>query len=235
MDFEESPYETRNRRNSLHESMQIGRAVTTSTTPGSVPDELFLETVPIPPAPPHLSTRNIHQPSLYSSNRSFSDSRTLLPSQSGKNMYQYSSTTRFIFDEPVAEERRFVERVKSALLGNGSREPGWSGVPQTLTRGLADGFGDLMVDVLGVVATVPFFALGGVLAYQEGEEVEGSKRNVLEQCIMGVRDLSHTFHTSELTIAGCHTIPICLLRNRGQDYNQACKLEIGEGRFARPS
>ncbi|EKD19548.1 hypothetical protein MBM_02785 [Drepanopeziza brunnea f. sp. 'multigermtubi' MB_m1] len=196
MDESASHRDTRPRGCSLYQSMQIGRAITTSSRSTSNTDELFkdlptaVETaqLPLPPfSKTHKSNNNSQHSLPYS--RRFSDSQELLPGQSRKSLYHYSSTTKFVFDKPVTE-RRSAGGLKALMLGNGrEKDPDWGGVPQTLTRGLKDGFRDLMVDVLGVVATFPFFVLGGVLAYQNGEELEPSKRHVLEQCIMGAATL----------------------------------------------
>ncbi|PVH89539.1 hypothetical protein DL98DRAFT_647287 [Cadophora sp. DSE1049] len=149
-------------------------------------DELFMDVIEIEPAPPSpVQATSAHS---NSHSRGLSESQNLLPN-SPKNFFQYSTTTKeFRFDRPIGEPK--FAGTGGIRGGFGGRDsPVWSGVPQTLRRSSREWWKGVVVDVLAVAASLPFFALAGALIWVDGEEVENGKKNVLEQCIKGAATL----------------------------------------------
>lgn len=142
-----------------------------------------MDTIEIEPAPPSpVQATSAHS---NSHSRGLSESQNLLPN-SPKNFFQYSTTTKeFRFDRPIGEPN--FGGTGGIRGGFGGRDsPVWSGVPQTLRRSRREWWRGVVVDVLAVSASMPFFALAGALIWVDGERVEDGKNNVLEQCIKGV-------------------------------------------------
>ncbi|KUJ21601.1 uncharacterized protein LY89DRAFT_778016 [Mollisia scopiformis] len=123
-------------------------------------------------------------PGSHSHSRGLSESQNLLPN-SPKNLFEYSSTTRYIFDPP--ENTKYDPR--SAPKINGRETPTWSGVPQSLRRTTRRRWQDAAIDVLAILASMPFFALASALIWVDGEEVGKGKDNSLEQLIKGAATL----------------------------------------------
>ena len=146
------------------------------------------ETGPSPPSPVQATSAHSN-----SHSRGLSESQNLLPN-SPKNFFQYSTTTKeFRFDRPIGEPN--FGGTGGIRGGFGGRDsPVWSGVPQTLRRSRREWWRGVVVDVLAVSASMPFFALAGALIWVDGERVEDGKNNVLEQCIKGVSMMTIFYH-----------------------------------------
>ncbi|KAH7419391.1 hypothetical protein BKA64DRAFT_15773 [Cadophora sp. MPI-SDFR-AT-0126] len=149
-------------------------------------DELLMDVIEIEPAPPSPIQATSARSNAHS--RGLSESQNLLPN-SPKNFFQYSTATKeFRFDRPNGVPK-FGE-TGGINAGFGGRDsPVWSGVPQTLRKSSREWWRSVVVDVLAVAASMPFFALAGALIWVDGEEVEDGKKNVLEQCIKGAATL----------------------------------------------
>ncbi|KAE8446296.1 hypothetical protein EG329_012382 [Mollisiaceae sp. DMI_Dod_QoI] len=124
------------------------------------------------------------EPASHSHARGQSESQNLLPN-SPKNLFEYSSTTRFAFDRPDNTQYDPASTPKI----NGRETPMWSGVPQSLRRSKQRRWQDAAVDVLAIAASIPFFALASALIWVHGEEVGEDKENSLNQLIKGAATL----------------------------------------------
>lgn len=102
--------------------------------------------------------------------RNQSESRSLLPSS--QNLFEYSATTHLRF--PAVSRQ------------SDPRFPDWSFDPQTLQRSKRRWWRDLFLDILMVVAGLPFFALAGAVIRVNCSVTGKHELNVLEQCIRGV-------------------------------------------------
>lgn len=143
------------------------------TLEGSERDDIVIENADV--VSPTIPPTNSHA-------RGLSESQNLLPN-SPKNLFEYSSTKRFAFDQ--TDDTRYDPRSTPNI--NGRETPTWSGVPQSLRRSTRRRWRDAAVDVLAIMASMPFFALASALIWVDGEEVTGDKDNSLNQLIKGVR------------------------------------------------
>ncbi|KAF8855680.1 hypothetical protein BDZ45DRAFT_746277 [Acephala macrosclerotiorum] len=120
----------------------------------------------------------------HSHSRGLSESQNLLPN-SPKNLFEYSSTTRYTFDRPDNTQ----DDPTSTPKINGRETPMWSGVPQSLRKSSSRRWLDAAADVLAIAASIPFFALASALIWADGEEASEDKENSLNQLIKGAATL----------------------------------------------
>ena len=142
----------------------VASPVSTRTIPPRLPLS------PRSPSPPNTSPS---PPSTPGHRRGKSESQKLLPPTS-RNLFQYSTTREFRYDQPEDE------------AGEGRESPNWKGVAGSLNRTRQQNWRDLFVDVLAIAAGLPFFALAGAIIRLDGKPVKGNQENILNQCIKGV-------------------------------------------------
>jgi hypothetical protein len=143
----------------------IASPVSTRTIPPRLPLS------PRSPSPPDAGSPS--PPSTPGHRRGKSESQKLLPPTS-KNLFQYSTTREFRYDQPEEE------------AGEGRESPNWKGVAGSLNRTRKQKWTGLLVDALAIAAGLPFFALAGAIIRLDGKPVKGNQENILNQCIKGV-------------------------------------------------
>ncbi|KAH8746743.1 hypothetical protein BGZ57DRAFT_935843 [Hyaloscypha finlandica] len=142
----------------------------------SVSSPVSTRTIPAPISPRRPSPPGAESPSPPSTpghRRGKSESQNLLPPTS-KNLFQYSTTREFRYDQPEEDGQE------------GRESPNWQGVAGSLNRTRRQKWRDFLVDVLTIAAGLPFFALAGAIIRLDGKPVKRQQENVLNQCIKGV-------------------------------------------------
>jgi hypothetical protein len=142
----------------------------------SVSSPVSSRTIPLPLTPRSPSPPNVGSPSPPSTpghRRGKSEHQNLLPPTS-KNLFQYSTTREFRYDQPEEE------------AGEGRESPDWKGVAGSLNRTRKQKLRNFLVDILAIAAGLPFFALAGAMIRLDGKPVKGNQENILNQCIKGV-------------------------------------------------
>jgi hypothetical protein len=146
------------------------------TLPASDADRIVIEYAePVPPTTP---------PS-HSHTRRPSESQNLLPN-SPKNLFEYSSTKKYTFDRPGDTQYK----PHSVPKINGRESPMWSGVPQSMRKSSRRRWQDLLIDLVAIMASIPFFALASALLWVHGKQVTEGKDNTLNQLVRGVSNES---------------------------------------------
>jgi hypothetical protein len=142
----------------------------------SVSSPVSTRTIPAPLSPRRPSPPGAESPSPPSTpghRRGKSESQNLLPPTS-KNLFQYSTTRKFRYDQPEEDGQE------------GRESPNWEGVAGSLNRTRRQKWRDFLVDVLAMAVGLPFFALAGAIIRLDGKPVKRHQENVLNQCIKGV-------------------------------------------------
>ncbi|KAE9370142.1 hypothetical protein N431DRAFT_492303 [Stipitochalara longipes BDJ] len=147
----------------------------------SVASPVSQRTVPVPlplsprsPSPPGAGSPS--PPSTPGHRRGKSESQNLLP-PSSKNLFQYSTTREFRYDQPEEETQE------------GRESPNWKGVAGSLNRTTQQKWRNFLVDILAIAAGLPFFALAGAIIRLDGKPIKGHQENILNQCIKGAATL----------------------------------------------
>jgi hypothetical protein len=142
----------------------------------SVASPVSSRTIPLPPTPRSPSPPGAGSPSPPSTpghRRGKSEHQNLLP-PTPKNLFHYSTTREFRYDQPEED------------AGEGRESPDWKGVARGLNRTRKQKWRDLLVDIIAIAMVLPFFALAGAMIRLDGKPVREHQENILNQCIKGV-------------------------------------------------
>ncbi|TVY35005.1 hypothetical protein LSUB1_G006316 [Lachnellula subtilissima] len=137
----------------------IGEAVTTDRAVGI--------RSPNPSARGHAHTRT--------NSRLFTEIHELL--QSPRSQFENDATANSRTPAPPIIDNPNTEKKKPIL------EPDWASIPESLGKGRTERVKMLILDVILIAISIPFFVLAGVVIVMDGESVDLHPSNALDQCI----------------------------------------------------